>query len=58
MSTIRRLAVVVLAGFAIALPAAPARAQGPASAPGPFDSPLAGEPRRDRVVGRSVRRDG
>lgn len=41
MSTIRRLAVVVLAGFAIALPAAPARAQGPASAPGPFDSPLA-----------------
>jgi cytochrome c553 len=41
MSTIRRLAVVVLAGFALALTAAPARAQGPASAPGPFDSPLA-----------------
>ena len=41
MSTIRRLAVVILAGFAIALPAAPAPAQGPASTAGPFDSPLA-----------------
>lgn len=41
MSTICRLAVVVLAGFALALPVASAWAQGPAAATGPFDSPLA-----------------
>ena len=41
MSTICRLAVVALAGFAFALPVASARAQGPASTAGPFDSPLA-----------------
>lgn len=41
MSTICRLAAVVLAGFAFALPGASARAQGPASTAGPFDSSLA-----------------
>ena len=41
MSTICRLIVVVLAGFALSLPVASARAQGPASTVGPFDSPLA-----------------
>jgi len=41
MLTICRLAVVVLAGFALVLPAASARAQGPASTAGPFDTPLA-----------------
>ena len=41
MSTIRRLAVVVLAGFSIALLVGSAWAQGPASRMGPFDTSLA-----------------
>jgi len=41
MSTISRLAVVALAGFAPALLAGSAWAQGPASRMGPFDTPLA-----------------
>jgi cytochrome c553 len=41
MSTICRLAAVALAGIALALLAAPAWAQGPASTAGPFETPLA-----------------
>jgi cytochrome c553 len=41
MSSIWRFAAVLLAGFALALPGASARAEGPASTAGPFDSPLA-----------------